>query len=68
MVLRDVNGDGKLDAITANEGTADVSVFLGNGNGTFQAAREFAVTAAPAFLAIGDFNADGKLECGSQQN
>ena len=62
VVLRDVNGDGKLDAITANEGTADVSVFLGNGNGTFQGAREFAVTSAPSFLAIGDFNADGKLD------
>jgi hypothetical protein len=62
IVLRDVNGDGKLDAITANFGTSDVSVYLGNGNGTFQTPRTFAVMGNPFSLAIGDFNGDGKLD------
>jgi len=62
VVLRDINGDGKLDAITANYTSSTVSVFLGNGNGTFQAAREFAVTPNPVVLATGDFNRDGKQD------
>lgn len=37
LVLADLNGDGDLDAITVNT-TADVSVMLGNGNGTFATA------------------------------
>ena len=63
VVLRDINGDGKLDAITANYASSSVSVFLGNGNGTFQAAREFSVTPnRPVDVAIGDFNKDGKQD------
>ena len=68
VVLRDINGDGKLDAITANRGSLSVSVFLGKGDGTFQAAREFNLpqTATPIdrpfAVAIGDFNRDGKQD------
>lgn len=36
VTLGDVNGDGKLDMITANFNSGNVSVRLGNGNGTFQ--------------------------------
>src|SRR6516225_1503420 len=43
VVIADVNGDGKPDIITANFGSNDVSVLLGNGDGTFQAAQDFAV-------------------------
>ena len=35
-VVADVNGDGKLDIVTANYQNSNVSVLLGNGNGTFQ--------------------------------
>jgi len=47
VVVADVNGDGKLDLVVANEcgGSGDcygsmgtVAVLLGNGDGTFQAA------------------------------
>jgi len=62
VVVRDINGDGKLDAITANYGSSSVSVFLGKGDGTFQPAKEYTVTANPFDVAIGDFNGDGKLD------
>ena len=32
----DVNGDGKLDVVATNDGSPFVSLFVGNGDGTFQ--------------------------------
>ena len=42
----------------ANAGSSsdNVSVFLGNGNGTFQARQNFGVGRAPHSVAVGDFN------------
>jgi uncharacterized protein (TIGR03437 family) len=39
-----------------------LSVLLGNGNGTFKAAVNYAAGSGPAWLAIGDFNGDGKAD------
>src|SRR5258708_38339698 len=39
----DLNGDGVPDLAVVNERPNDVSVLLGNGDGTFQAGRSFAV-------------------------
>jgi hypothetical protein len=45
---------------SANINADDVSVLLGNGDGSIQAARSFdALGAAPASVAVGDFNGDG---------
>ena len=43
----DVNGDGRPDLVTANTGSDDVSVLLGNGDGTFQAQPRFAAGTQP---------------------
>ena len=56
----DVNGDGKRDLIVSNGPalfTNFISVFLGNGNGTFKSATTFA--GAPLNIAIADINGDG---------
>src|SRR3989442_1447197 len=37
-------------------------VLLGNGDGTFQAAQNFGAGSGPAFVAVDDFNGDGKLD------
>jgi hypothetical protein len=40
-------------------GLGGVSVLLGNGDGSFQAARSFAAGTHPQSVAVGDFNSDG---------
>src|SRR3989442_2223522 len=62
VAVGDFNGDGKLDLATANFDSNDVSVLLGNGDGSFQAALTFAAGRGPSFVAVGDFNGDGKLD------
>src|SRR5258708_4199700 len=74
IAVGDLNGDGKLDIVTANANVKDVSVLLGNGDGTFQPSKSFAVDkpppavqfgvypVGPDSVAVGDLNADGKLD------
>jgi hypothetical protein len=66
IVTADVNGDGRLDLLTANAGSNSISVLPGLPSskkvpaGTFAAARNYAVGPGPVSLAVGDFNGDGK--------
>jgi hypothetical protein len=57
----DFNSDGIPDLAVANNGSNTVSIFLGNGNGTFTEATNPQVPAgtAPTSIAVGDFNVDG---------
>ena len=57
----DFNNDGIPDLATANLDSSTVSVLLGNGDGTFQPARN-TFTYPPYSLAVGDFNEDGNLD------
>jgi hypothetical protein len=66
VAASDLDGDDTLDLVTANFRTdmpSTVSVFKGNGDGTFQAASHYAAgatgTSGPAAVAIGNFNNDG---------
>ncbi len=60
VAVTDFNGDGKPDLAVANNTSNEVSVLLGNGDGTFQAARNFAADIYPDSVAVGDFNGDGR--------
>jgi hypothetical protein len=68
VVGGDFNGDGKLDIAIANQSSSTVSVLLGNGDGTFQAAKNSATGNGPTSLAVGDFNGDGKLDLVTANN
>ena len=69
LAVGDFNADGKLDLATANS-AYDVSVLLGNGDGTFRRRRRASTSASAgcASVAVGDFNADGKLDLGVTSN
>jgi len=60
MATADFNHDGFLDVVTS-DGNNTVSVLLGNGDGTFQPAVNYAVP-QPKNMAVADFNGDGKLD------
>jgi hypothetical protein len=62
LVAGNFNGDGHLDLAVANPGSNDVSVLLGNGDGTFRPAVEYPVGKGPEALVAGDFTGDGHLD------
>ena len=53
-----INGDSVPDTVTANPFSSDVSVLLGNGDGTFQPERRFAAANA-LFATVADLDGDG---------
>ena len=61
IVAADLNGDGRVDLVTVNYGNSDISVLLGNSDGTFQPALSYTTTGPNPYSAVvGDFNNDGK--------
>ncbi len=65
VAVGDFNGDGKQDLATANGGSDDVTVLIGDGSGNFTAAAGTSPEAAgdaPQSVAVGDFNSDGKQD------
>jgi hypothetical protein len=73
VVVADFNGDGNLDIAVTSFGTSTltcssqcqslVSIFLGNGDGTFRPRMDFQTGGlTPLSMAVGDFNGDGKLD------
>ncbi len=68
VATSDFNGDGHLDLVVVNQGFGQkhvpgfVAVLLGNGDGTFQPAVEYTAGGVPDYVALGDFNKDGKID------
>jgi hypothetical protein len=68
LTAGDFNADGKIDLATANQDVTDasendVSILLGNGDGTFADAVALNVSNSYSWaIASGDLNADGKLD------
>jgi len=62
VAVGDFNADGRPDLAVANFSSNNVSILLGNGGGggTFQAAVNYAAGTNPYYVAVGDFNADGR--------
>ena len=66
VAVGDINGDHNADVVLANQSqgpsdTSYVTVLLGNGNGTFQAAKQV-VAGSPIDIAVADTTGDGHDE------
>ena len=71
LIARDFNGDGRVDLALADflgpsyeySGPSSVTIFLGNGDGTFHQAGSFvAGNGTLSSLVAGDFNGDGRVD------
>ena len=70
LAIGDFNNDGNLDLAVVNEcGDTDctgqdatVSILIGNGDGTFQGQKEYAVGFSSQSIVTADFNGDGNLD------
>ena len=68
VAIADVNNDGRMDIITAdntytgNQFRGRVGVLLGNGDGTFQPYIEYATAKNPTLVVAADFNHDGNVD------
>lgn len=61
-VVQDFNNDGVSDIVSANGNDQNISVFLGNPDGTFGQANTFSVGAGAAEVASADLNGDGNAD------
>ncbi|HTS67965.1 MAG TPA: VCBS repeat-containing protein, partial [Terriglobia bacterium] len=67
VAVGDFNGDGKLDLAVANARSDNVTILLGNGDGTFTATASSPVTGSGSwYVVVGDFNGDGKLDLATE--
>ncbi|MBX3236200.1 MAG: VCBS repeat-containing protein [Nitrospiraceae bacterium] len=64
VALKDLNGDGKVDLIVTNGGpmSSAVSVWIGNGDGTFREPKDYKTGKRPLGVSFADFNNDRVLD------
>jgi hypothetical protein len=66
LAVADFNGDGRLDLAVGSLGASNatqISILLGNGDATFQAALNSTIPSADVdAISAADFNGDGKLD------
>lgn len=66
IVVADFTGDSIPDVVVTNTGTSfngnTISLFPGNGNGTFSAKTNYTVGSGPLGVAAADFNIDGFMD------
>lgn len=58
----DFNGDGKVDLVTANLDANNLSVLIGNGDGTFTESQKIRVGEEPRGVAVVDADGDGDID------
>jgi hypothetical protein len=58
----DLNNDGLVDLVSANRDRANVTVFIGNGDGTFQSGVSYPAGPLARDIAIADYDGDNYLD------
>lgn len=62
VAIGHLNPDGYADLVVANEFGPDISVLLGNGDGTFQTAVDYGAGTSPFSVGIEDLDLDGNAD------
>ena len=64
VTIADFNNDNQLDIAVANNGTGKILIFLGYGNGSFQAQTSYStgLDSHPQFIAVGKLDEDNILD------
>ena len=64
VALSDLNGDGKVDMVVTNGGPMSnaVSIWLGNGDGTFRDPKDYRTGKRPLSATFADFNNDRRRD------
>ena len=63
VAVADFNNDGKVDVAATNYASGIVSIFLGNGDGTFGASNNnLSMGSNPEYLLAADLNHDGNID------
>jgi uncharacterized repeat protein (TIGR01451 family) len=62
VAVGDFNGDNHPDLVVANQLSGNVSVLLGNGNGTFQTAVHHGAGVGPVAVAVADLDGDNAAD------
>ncbi len=68
VAAADVNGDGKVDLISANFNPGTFSILTNNGSGGFVLSSSPSAGSHPYFVAAADVNGDGKVDLISANN
>ncbi len=59
LTIADLDLDGHLDLISANQSIGNLSLFLGDGKGGFKHSSDVEAGSNPGFVSVADFNQDG---------
>ncbi|CAF4470791.1 unnamed protein product [Rotaria sp. Silwood2] len=64
VTVIDINNDDQLDIVVVNEGTYNIGIFFGYGNGTFGDMHSYLMgyDSRPYSVAVGDFNNDSWID------
>ncbi len=62
LAIGDVNGDGRVDVVVANNFSFDTGVLFGDGLGGFAPVRLFVADAEPVGVVVGDLNQDRRAD------
>ena len=68
IAIADFNKDGRPDLAVANFGGNNVSILIGNGDGTFRSTTAFHTGSRPLSVIAADFNHDGNMDLALADN